>query len=1057
MLDPESLAALREKVQVAEMRRDRDPSLADQAATEMFGVVTGLAAHIDNSPPNPWPPLPLEGADSEQYRPWLLTAVYERLRAGQGEFLAELRPAVALFLRFGGIDYDRDEEAGSKLDCYIRAVQQVLARYDGTLLQVTLGDKGSYLYAAFGAPHAHEDDAERAASAALELVAPGVQIGLAQGRTRTGAYGSTTRRTYGVLGDAVNLAARLMQAAASGEVLATRSVAQASGRRFAWHDLPPLRVKGKTAPEAVCRLVGRSERAEVRLQEPTYPLPMVGRQAELALVEEKLSLALAGRGQIVAITGEAGMGKSRLLAEATRLALGRGLCGYGGECQSFGANISYLVWQPIWRAFFGVGPGLSIKEQVRTLEDELLRLDPTLAPRMPLLAAVLNLPIPDNELTRGFDAKLRKTSLEALLADCLRLRATESPLLLVLEDCHWLDPVSHDLLDIIGRAAARLPVLVLMAYRPPEIDRLKPPRVSSLPHFTEIRLTELGSGEASQLIRQKLAQLTGTGREPPPALVDQITARGQGNPFYMEELLNYIQDRGIDLAGGPALETLDLPTSLHSLVLSRIDRLDEGPRSTLRVASVVGRVFKASMLWDVHPPLGGAGQVIADLEVLQRLDLTPVDNEAEGVYLFKHIVTQEVAYQSLPFATRAGLHERVGQHIESAFAAEGLEGQIDLLAHHFDRSENLPKRRTYLLRAGELAQKRYANAAAMDYFQRVLPLLPEPDQAPVMLKLGKVLELVGQWTGAETLYAQALELADRLGDPAARARCATATGDLLRKRGRYGEAASWLAQARAGFEALADRAGLGEVCHHAGTLAGQQGDFASARELFEESLAIRRELGDRLNAASLLNNLANIARAQGDPELARSLQEQCLAVRQEMNDPWGLAIAHNNLGNLAIDRGDYAPAHAHFDAALAIMRTVGDRWLMGNFLNNQGNAARAQGDYPRARGLYAESLRIYRDFGDRWALAYLLEDTGGLAACEGRAEHGLRLAGQASLLREAIGAPLSAFEHSKLERLLAPARQALPDGGAAAWQEGQALPLEQSIEDALAALRAQQI
>jgi adenylate cyclase len=525
----------------------------------------------------------------------------------------------------------------------------------------------------------------------------------------------------------------------------------------------------------------------------------------------------------------------------------------------------------------------------------------------------------------------------------------------------------------------------------------------------------------------------------------------------MEELLNYIQDQGIDMAGGPALEALDLPASLHSLVLSRIDRLDEGPRATLRVASVVGRVFKASMLWDMHPSLGGAEQVVADLEVLRRLDLTPIDNEAEGVYLFKHIVTQEVAYGSLPFATRAGLHERVGQHIEAAFAAEGLEGQIDLLAHHYDRSENLPKRRTYLLRAGELAQQRYANAAAIDYFKRVLPLLPEGDQAPVMLKLGKVLELVGRWADAEELYAQASGLADRLGDSAARAACATATGDLLRKRGRYDEAATWFAQARAGFEVLADRAGVGEVCHHAGTLSGQQGDFASARRLFEESLAIRRELGDRLNAASLLNNLANIARAQGNPELARSLQEECLAVRQEMNDRWGLAIAHNNLGNLAIDRGDFVSAYEHFDEALAIMRTVGDRWLTGNFLNNQGNAARAQGDFPRARGLYAESLLIYRDFSDRWALAYLLEDVGGMAACEGQAERALRLAGHASRLRESIGAPLSAVEHSRLERLLAPARQALPNEGAAAWQEGQALPLEQAIEEALAALCAQQI
>lgn len=197
----------------------------DHHSGEPFAAITGL---MGNVPTHPWPMLNEEQFGMDAACPWLIPAVYRLLRAGQGQFLAELRPASALFLRFTGIDYDQDTDAPKKLDTFIRQVQRILARFDGSLLQLTIGDKGSYLYASFGAPIAHEDDVDRAVSAALELQAlPGVleflsplQIGITYGRMRVGAYGGTARRTYGVLGDAVNLSARLMQAAQPGQTLA---------------------------------------------------------------------------------------------------------------------------------------------------------------------------------------------------------------------------------------------------------------------------------------------------------------------------------------------------------------------------------------------------------------------------------------------------------------------------------------------------------------------------------------------------------------------------------------------------------------------------------------------------------------------------------------------------------------------------------------------------------------------------------------------------------------------------------------------------------------------
>ena len=312
--------------------------------------------------------------------------------------------------------------------------------------------------------------AERARESAriLELdFIRAVQIGISQGTMRTGAYGGATRRTYGVLGDDVNLAARLMQNAASGQVLISRAAQQPVADAFIWESLPPLPVKGKSKPVTVFRLVAARERHVARLLEPRYELPMVGRAPELALAEQKLDLTLHGLGQIIAITAEAGMGKSRLVAEIIRLANARQFAGYIGECQSYGTNNSYLVWESILRAFFGIDTVGALDEQIDILEVQLAAIDEALAPRLPLLGVALNLPIPDNDLTRSLDAKLRKASLEALLVDCMRARARTTPLMLVLEDCHWIDPLSRDLIEAIGRAVADLPVLIVVAYRPP--------------------------------------------------------------------------------------------------------------------------------------------------------------------------------------------------------------------------------------------------------------------------------------------------------------------------------------------------------------------------------------------------------------------------------------------------------------------------------------------------------------------------------------------------------------------------------------------------------------
>ncbi len=1044
IIDEPTAQALGGRAELGDWRLDIDDG-------QRFAVLLALRGE---APVAPWPPLPDGALGEAAYRPWLLPPVFERLRAGMGAFLTELRPIVALFLRFGGIDYDGDPLAQEKLDSFILWVQRILRGYEGYILQLTIGDKGSFLYAAFGAPVAHEDDPVRAVMAALELRDPRlpfldpVRIGLSQGRARTGAYGGVTRRTYGVLGDEVNMAARLMQNAPEGQVIVSQTLRRSTGDRFTWEPRAPIMVKGKSEPVTTFRLIN-VDRNTIRLHEPRYGLPMVGRQTELTFVMERLALAEVGHGQLVGITAEAGMGKSRLVAEVVRAAWERKVSVFGGECQSYGVNTPYLVWQSIWRAFFALDSAASADEQIGALRIALARIDAALLPRLPLLGAALNLPIPDNELTRDFDARLRKESLEALLVSCLRARAAELPIMLVLEDCHWIDALSQDLLEVLGRASASMPVLIVMAYRPPQVQPLLQPRVTRLPHFRELPLDSLLPDEVATLVRLKLGQFFGDVEAVPTELVERVNLRTQGNPFYVEELLNYMRDQGVDPRDPGALAALELPASLHSLILSRIDRLSESQKSLIKVASVIGRLFRAAVLWGVSSFYGQQERVRRELEELSSLELTPLDTpDPELAYLFKHIVTQEVTYESLPFATRAVIHEQIAQHLEQSSA--GHDQLVDLLAFHYDRSENLPKRREYLLRAGVAAQGIYANSAAIDYLTRLLALLPADEQGEPLVRLADVLVVLGQWDEAFARYEAALALFEGRGDASAAARCRMLIGELLRKQGRHGEAHQWLDRALAGFEALGDQSGRAQTFNIAGTLALHEGDYAAARSQYELGLALVQELGDLILAGRLLSNLGIVAVHQGDMTAARVRFEESLAVRRQAANPLWIANSLGNLGMFALDNAAYSEARDFIEESLSLERATGDRSAIAISLNNLGKALTAQGEYGQARATLREALLINRDLGEPWALNYLLEDFGVLAALSDQPERALRLAGAAAALREAIGAPLSPPEQAQLDAALAPARAALSEAEqAAAASQGRAMTPEQATEEAL--------
>jgi class 3 adenylate cyclase/tetratricopeptide (TPR) repeat protein len=1044
VLEQSALESLGGDVEITELR-------VDQESGRRFGVVGQLAVPpTEARAPHPAGPL-----DEEIVAAWLLPAVYERMRGGRGEFLAELRTALPVFVRFGGIDYDHDPAAIDKLDDFVCRAQWVFDTYGGNLLGLTLGDKGAYLHGVFGAPLAHEDDAARAATAALEVrdlegatAVTDIQIGITQGRLYSGSYGHEQRRTFTCLGDNVNLAARLMAEAPPGQIYVSDQARRSAGDAFAWEQLPEISVKGKAEPIAAHAL--RESTRQSAQRHIRHRLPMFGRRAELDHLDARMEEAVAGGGAVVGISAEAGLGKSRLVAEFVRSVRRRGHLVAFGECQAFGRNTSYFAWREVWRTLFDLREDDPAAAQLTELETKLAAIDAELAARLPLLGPVVDLAIPENELTHAFDAKLRKTSLEGLLAECLRARAVEEPLVLVLEDCHWLDELSRDLLITLARAVADLPVVVVLAYRPPpgvggELG------VETLPHFSSIQLARLDDREAALLIAAKLQQILGSGTEPPAPLVELVLRRSQANPLYIEELLNYISSQSIDPADVAALGRLELPESLSSLILSRIDQLPEDPRRTLKVASVLGWTFRAPLLPHVYPELGDLPAVEEQLDHLSRADLVVPDVEADRSWLFKHVITQEVAYESLPFAIRESLHESTARAIETTDPAT-VEQHLDLLAHHYWHSANLDKKREYLERAGEAAGGRYANSSAIDYFERLSTLETGASRAAALLRLGGVLELTGDWARAEEVATEAVTLARGAADALNEARAETALAEVARKTGRFDEAGERLERAGAIFSTAADEAGQGRVLHLQGTLAAQRGDYDEARTRYLESLEIRERVDDRASLAGLLSNLGVVEEYEGNYEASRGYHQRALELRTELDDRWAIGVSQTNLGMIASLQGRYEEARRRFDEAIRLNREVGDPWMVAICHNNLGNATRGLGDYPAARSHYGEALRTYRDYDDRWALAFLIEDVGVLAARTGVPERALTLLGAADALREEIGAPRPPALDAELAQALAASCDALGERAESLREKGREVGLDEATATALAFL-----
>ncbi|HEX6607276.1 MAG TPA: tetratricopeptide repeat protein [Chloroflexia bacterium] len=992
----EVVANLGDLLTVREWRQARDGG-------PRFAVVAGLNGPVAA---DPWAPIAPGILTEEQVRPWLLAPVYRRLLAGQGQFLAELRPAVALFLRFAGLDYDADETVAHKLDAFVRWVQQVVNRYDGALLKLAMGDKGSYLHAAFGAPVAHDDDASRAVAAALELRAlptelayiTTVQIGISQGRMRVGAYGSPSAHTYDMMGDHANLAARLMSGAAPGQIMISPAIADVVAQLYELEFIGPLSVKGKSRPVPVSLVQGRKATSPQR-SAGFFAGPLVGRDAEIGQIMQVVAAVAAGTGRILRLEGPTGVGKSHLAAALTDRAAAQGFQVAVGACQSTTEHTAYAPWRQVLNALLdppagpGAGPQETPARRVAHLEQMVGGIDPTLLLRLPLLGDLLELPIPDNATTAAFEPRLRQRALVELIVELLRAWAQARPLLLLLDDVHWLDEASQGLAVALARALAPARVLLVVTHRPPPPGQAILPELPDSPLHTRLNLAELSPAAVAGLIANRL------GGPADSLLTALIQSETQGNPFFVEEMLDALresariapgadgrwtlaapmlealrhanslvrQDGGWVLAPTtplPALQ-LGLPDSIQGAVLSRLDRLPEAAKLTLKVASVIGRIFGLALLARSHPlqpPAAALGEQIAVMEErdFARLEVPPPDT----AYMFKHNITRDVAYETLLFDQRRQLHQAISRALAALAPAA-----IDQLAYHSYLGEDWEQALAYLMEAGSRAQKLFANHEAIDHFEKALrcaeklPADTTPAQRQLIHgNLGRLLTATGQYEPALAHLHTARTLAEQQGDREAQARACRWIARLYENRAEYAAALDWIRQ---GLTVLGDQQSpaRAEMLAIAGLISMRQGNYEQAIAQGEEAMQVAERLGDKGALAFACNSRAVISVIQANNREAVHYFEKTRALYEETENIYGQAMAENGLANAYFNFGDWGRATAYYRHAGRVFNQTGDIYTLAFVQNNLGGIALNQGRLDDALADYQRSLQILEQIG----------------------------------------------------------------------------------------------
>ena len=940
------------------------------------------------------------------------------------------------------------EELREVVRAYQEACAKVIARYEGHIAQY-LGD-GLLVY--FGYPLAHEDDAQRAVRAGLGMVEAlgqlntrltqehgvhlAVRLGIHTGLVVVGEMGGGTRQEQLALGETPNLAARLQGIAMPNTMVISAATYQLLGGFFACQSLGTPLLRGFAQPLEVYQVLYESmARSRLEAAGSTGLTPLVGREQEVALLLERWAQVKDGLGQVVLLSGEAGIGKSRLVQGLTAHVAAEPQAWLTPcQCSPYYQNTAlYPLIDLLERVVLRIAREESPPQKLSKLEGFVVQYGLPLAEVVPLFAALLSLPLTADyaPLTMSPEQQKQQT-LQALLTILLR-RAAQQPLLFVMEDLHWVDPSTLELLSLLVDQGPTARILVLLTFRPDF-----PPPWTGCSHLTQVTLP--------RLLRRQAAEMTGQvahRKALPPEVVEQVVAKTDGVPLFVEELTKMVLESGLlqeceeryELTG--PLPPLAIPATLHDSLMARLDRLAT-VKSLAQLGATLGREFSYSLLQAVSPwgegTLQRGLQQLVEAEFLYQQGLPP-----QATYVFKHALIQEAAYQSLLRSTRQRHHQHIAQVLEAQFP-ELCETQPELLAHHYTEAGLIAQAVPYWQRAGQRAVQRFAHREAIGHLTKGLELLKGLPETPAhtQQELDLQTALAPAWMAAkgyaapevEQAYGRARELCRQLGETSRLFSVLRGLGAFYFVRGKYQTARELGEELLSLAQSPHDPARLLGAHQVLGIASFWLGEFASARGHLEQTIALYNPQQHRSPASRSGQDPGVLCRAYsawalgllGYPDQALERIHEAVTMGRDLSHPHSLVFALYLVASLHQLRRDVQATHEWAEATLALSREqLFPYWsAVGRITRGWALANRGQG----AEGIeeIRQGLAAYQatgaELGRPWFLALLAEAYGKA----GRAEEGLHVVAEALVVAAKTGEGFFEAEQYRLQGELLLAR-----------------------------------
>lgn len=920
--------------------------------------------------------------------PFLPPAIAEALRDDpHGEppvVESEHRNVTVVFVNVLGVDdllaTSGSEALRDEVQRYLRCVVDVLAQNQGYLVSNDIYTNGFKLIVAFGAPVAHERDAENAfrfvtalrERIARESVRLAYRIGVNGGFVFAGDIGPAYRRQYTIMGDAVNLSARLMGAAETGQAIVSQSSGAAAGDCFHVRELAPVRVKGKQHAIEIGVLEGE-RRPVSTCAAGAGTGAFLGRESELATLVRASEQVESGPVRSVVVRGDAGMGKSRLIAEFERVVLSRGWSVRTAKAFRHTSGQPFAPWVPLLEQALGLGVEADLRARSDVALETVEGVGDGLAEWACLLNPVMNLDIPETASARSLDGASRRNRQFDVMVALLSGVLEDRPVALHLEDAHWADGSSLELLSRLARASRHGRLLLIASERLEGATELELPQGST----TLIELAELSKAAALGLVRAVV------GVDLPEAPVEVMLAKARGNPLFLQEVARSIASSGAidsaldDREMARRIQSTEVPDSVQGLLMSQIDALSPHAKEVVRAAAVVGSTFTE----DVLRGSTGAPQAVDSglAELCARALLLRDPGERGSAYSFRHALIQEVTYDSLPFAQRRRLHHQVAEYLERSRGAT-IEHVYESLVHHYSLSGDSAKTRVFALKAGDKASAMLAQRQAIEFFEIGMRAVGARTTSAacargvLLERVGDCQDAIGRHDLAARAYEQALarsrscarsdasDVQALLGltEPVAQvdrvARlCVKIATSYTRTHRDYARSLRWLDRAA---DALPPRSSLlaARIEQIRGVALLWLGRHGEAAACARRALPVARRYGDRVLQARAATNLAGVFLDTGRTRLSARYDLLALQAYSEVGDLRGQAEAHANLVADYTLQGRLDEALTHSREALAIYNRTGDLTAMAITECNVGEILVMQGRNDEAMETLSSAL-----------------------------------------------------------------------------------------------------